>query len=99
MDECLFAPNPVRQAKTSGEVAGCPFRKGTLFILHLETASKGAANRDLVFLSQSWSRCPAEKWVPALLEGVWTRVSVTLHESQNSSRPSSSSSSLLKAAT
>ncbi len=77
LDECLFAPNPVRQAKTSGEVAGCPFRKGSLFIIQLETASKGPANRDLVFLNQSWSRCPAEKWVPALLEGVWTRVSAT----------------------
>jgi hypothetical protein len=75
VDACLFAPNPVRQAKTSGEVSGCPFRKGSLFIIQLETASKGLANRDLVFLSQSWSRCPAEKWVPALLEGVWTRVS------------------------
>jgi hypothetical protein len=82
VDECLFAPGAVlRQAKTSGEVGGCPFRKGSLFTLGLGSASKGAANRDLVFLSQSWSRCPAEKWVPALLEGVWTRVSVTLHES------------------
>jgi hypothetical protein len=80
VDECLFAPTVVREAKTSGEVGGCPFRKGSLFILGLETASKGAANRDLLFLSQSWSRCPAEKWVPALLEGVWTRVSATLHE-------------------
>ncbi|MGB9316581.1 MAG: hypothetical protein WCB62_16360 [Pseudolabrys sp.] len=75
VDECLFAPpTVVRQAKTSGEVGGCPFRRGSLFILELGSASKGAANRDLVFLSQSWSRCPAEKWVPALLEGVWTRV-------------------------
>ena len=75
VDECLFAPNTaVRQAKNSGEGSGCPFRKGSLFILGLGSASKGAANRDLVFLSQSWSRCPAEKWVPALLEGVWTRV-------------------------
>jgi hypothetical protein len=82
VDECLFAPaTVVRQAKTSGEVDGCPFRRGSLFILELGSASKGAANRDLVFLSQSWSRCPAEKWVPALLEGVWTRVSATLHES------------------
>jgi hypothetical protein len=82
VDECLFAPTTVvRQAKTSGEVGGCPFRRGSLFILELGSASKGAANRDLVFLSQSWSRCPAEKWVPALLEGVWTRVSATLHES------------------
>jgi hypothetical protein len=77
VDECLFAPTTVvRQAKTSGEVGGCPFRRGSLFILALGSASKGAANRDLVFLSQSWSRCPAEKWVRALLEGVWTRVSV-----------------------
>jgi hypothetical protein len=82
VDKCLFAPTTVvRQAKTSGEVGGCPFRRGSLFILELGSASKGAANRDLVFLSQSWSRCPAEKWVPALLEGVWTRVSATLHES------------------
>ena len=82
VDECLFAPAAVvRQAKTSGEVRGCPFRRGSLFILELGSASKGATNGDLVFLSQSWSRCPAEKWVPALLEGVWTRVSATLHES------------------
>ena len=85
VDECLFTPTSVvRQAKTSGEVGGCPFRRGSLFILELGSASKGAANRDLVFLSQSWSRCPAEKWVPALLEGVWTRVSATLHESKRS---------------
>jgi len=82
VDGCLFTvTNVVRQAKTSGEVGGCPFRRGSLFFLELGSASKGAANRDLVFLNQSWSRCPAEKWVPALLEGVWTRVLATLHES------------------
>ena len=82
-DQCLFAPpNVVRQAKTSGEVSGCPFRKGSLFILELGSASKGPTNRDLVFLSQSWSRCPAEKWVPALLEGVWTRVVAALPASE-----------------
>jgi hypothetical protein len=75
VDECLFAPaTVVRQAKTAGEVGGCPFGKGSLFILGLGSASKGA-------VSQSWSRCPAEKWVPALLQGVWARVSATLHES------------------
>jgi hypothetical protein len=82
VDECLFAPPTVlRQAKTSGDVGSCPFKRGSLFILELGSASKGAANRDLVFLSQSWSRCPAEKWVPALLEGVWTRASATLRVS------------------
>jgi hypothetical protein len=83
LDECLFAPTTVvRQAKTSGEISGCPFKRGSLFILGLGNASKGAANRDLVFLSQSWSRCPAEKWVPALLEGVWTRVLAASHASE-----------------
>ena len=82
VDECLFpVTSVVRQAKTSGEVGGCPFRRGSLFILQLGSASKGTANRDLVFFSQSWSRCPAEQWVPALLEGVWTRALATLHES------------------
>jgi hypothetical protein len=81
VDECLFAPNNVvRQAKTSGEVGGCPFRRGTLFILGLASASKGEANRDLVFLNRSWSRCPAEQWVPALLEGVWVRALATRRE-------------------
>ena len=79
VDECLFAPaTVVRQAKTSGEIGGCPFRRGSLFILALGSASKGTANRDLVFLSRSWSRCPAEKWVPAVLQGVWTRALATL---------------------
>ncbi len=83
VDECLFAPAAVlRKAKASGEVAGCPFRRGSLFILELGSASKGAANRDLVFLSQSWSHCPAEKWVPALLEGVWTRALATSQASE-----------------
>jgi hypothetical protein len=83
VDECLFAPAAVlRKAKTSGEVAGCPFRRGSLFILELGSASKGTANRDLVFLSQSWSHCPAEKWVPALLEGVWTRALATSQASE-----------------
>ena len=88
VDECLFTiASTIRQAKTSGEVGGCPFRKGSLFILELGSASKGAANRDLLFLSQSWSRCPAEKWVPALLQGVWTRVLATLNESKKPRGP------------
>jgi hypothetical protein len=76
VDECLFAPRGIlRLATTDGEIAACPFRKGSLFILALAGAAQGTANRDLVFLSRSWSRCPAESWVPALLEGVWRRAS------------------------
>src|SRR4029077_14734271 len=71
VDERLPAPPTlIPQAKTSAEVGGCPFRRGSLFILELGSASKGAANRDLAFLSQSWSRCPPEKWVPRQLKAV-----------------------------
>jgi hypothetical protein len=74
VDECLFAPGSVvRLAKADGMVGGCPFKKGKLFILSLGSATKGKTNRDLVFLNRNWSRCPAESWVPALLEGVWRR--------------------------
>jgi hypothetical protein len=77
VDECLFAPSSVmRLATADTEVGGCPFKKGSFLILSLARASAGKANRDLVFLSQSWSRCPAENWVPALLEGVWRRASM-----------------------
>ncbi len=90
-EECLFAPTTVvRQAKTSGDVAGCPFQAGLALHPRSGSASKGAANRDLVFLSQSWSRCPAEQWVPALLEGVWTRVLAAPQESETPRAPSNS---------
>lgn len=80
--ECLFAPTTVvRRAKTSGEVGDCPFKRGSLFILGLVSETKGAANRDLVFLRGSWSRCPAERWVPGL--GVWTRVLARLNAGEN----------------
>jgi hypothetical protein len=73
--ECLFAPGSVvRLAKADGTVGGCPLQKRSLFVLKLVDATQSGANRDLVFLSESWSRCPADTWVIALLEGVWRRV-------------------------
>ena len=72
--QCLFAPgSAVRLAKADGIVGGCPFRKGSMFVLKLVGATQGGENRDLVFLSNSWSRCPADTWVIALLGGVWRR--------------------------
>jgi hypothetical protein len=41
VDECLIPPPiVVHQAKTSGEVGGCPFRRGSLFILEWEAQAK-----------------------------------------------------------
>jgi len=75
--QCLFAPAVVlRQATGDGEIAGCPFRKASLFIVALAEAQKHSESEDVVFMNNSWSRCPAEQWVPALLEGVWRRATV-----------------------
>lgn len=85
--KCLMAPSSVvRRANADGVFRECPFRKGSLFILSLGAATKNSANRDLVFLSESWSRCPADRWVPALLEGVWRRARSLEIEKFGSSR-------------
>jgi hypothetical protein len=78
---CLIAPATIlRQATSAGEIAGCPFHKNAIFVLELSEAHKHADSNDLVFLEQSWSRCPAERWVPALFEGVWRRASSVSQE-------------------
>jgi len=74
LEACLFPPGGVfRRAKRDSNSGGCPYHQGSLFVLALGAAAKGKANRDLVFLSGSWSRCPADTWVIALLEGVWNQ--------------------------
>ena len=78
--QCLFAPISVyRQAISAGSVNGCPFSRGSLFILNIGIAARAAAGRRLVFLEDSWSRCPAADWVPAMFEGVWKRASCMRH--------------------
>jgi hypothetical protein len=70
----LSAPAGVlRQATASGSVSGCPFRRGTLFVLKLSEAYKQSGDDGVVFQKGSWNQCPAEQWVPALLAGIWLR--------------------------
>jgi hypothetical protein len=73
-NECLVAPASVfRQATFAGELNGNPFSNDSLFILNIGEAAKLEGAKTLVFMSGSWSSCPAEQWVPAMLEGVWLR--------------------------
>jgi hypothetical protein len=75
-NQCLFAPISVyRQATSAGSIKGCPFSRGSLFVLNIGVASKIEHGQRLVFLEDSWSRCPAGEWVPSMLEGVWRRAS------------------------
>jgi len=74
VDRCLTAPISIsRQPTVAGELKGCQFSSGSLFILNTGDAAKREGARRLVFMRDSWSSCPAEQWVPAMLEGVWLR--------------------------
>jgi hypothetical protein len=71
---CLGAPVSIyRQATVAGELKGYQFSNGSLFILNIGDAAKMEGAGRLVFMRDSWSSCPAERWVPAMLEGVWLR--------------------------
>jgi hypothetical protein len=70
--ECLFAPEMIlRQATENGNSSGCPFKRGTVFLLQLGKGHEHPDTEDLIFLDATWSRCPAEQWIPALLRAVW----------------------------
>lgn len=71
---CLFAPRSVlRQPTASVSSMKGELTAKTLVLLNLQAANAHSADRDVVFLKETWSRCPAEQWVPALLEGIWHR--------------------------
>ena len=71
---CLFAPASVlRQPTASVSSVKGELTTKTLVVLKLQDANANHPDRDVVFLRQTWSRCPAEQWVPALLEGIWRR--------------------------
>jgi hypothetical protein len=74
VDASLFAPVSLyRQATAAGQLGDCPFSRHSLFVLSIGEASQQPGGRSLVFMDDSWSRCPANVWVPAMLQGVWTR--------------------------
>jgi hypothetical protein len=71
---CLVAPVSIfRQAMVAGELNGYQFSSNSLFVLDIGEAAKLEGAPSLVFMRNSWSSCPAELWVPAMLEGVWLR--------------------------
>lgn len=84
---CLFAPaNVLRQPTAPDASANGDLETGTLVILDLQAANANAPDANLVFLRESWSRCPAEQWVPALLEGIWRRACKPPTQNQGDTR-------------
>jgi hypothetical protein len=89
--QCLFAPVSLyRQATEAGQIDGCSFQKNSLFVFEVGEASRQPAGQPLVFMDGTWSRCPAAQWVPAMLEGVWRRATISLETlKQEAANPSS----------
>jgi hypothetical protein len=72
--QCLFAPLSLfRQSTAAGQLSGCPFPRNALFVFEIGEASRREGGGPLVFMDDTWSRCPAAQWVPAMFEGVWRR--------------------------
>jgi hypothetical protein len=75
VEKSLSAPPVVyRQALEKGAANGCPYSKSTLFLLKLKDASLGGQAKDMIFMTGTWSRCPAEQWIPAVIAGTWKKV-------------------------
>jgi hypothetical protein len=71
---CLFAPvNILRQPTAPDNSKNDDLEAGTLLILSLQAANANQPDANLAFLRGAWSMCPAEQWVPALLQGIWRR--------------------------
>jgi hypothetical protein len=70
--QCLVAPQQVvRQPLEAGSSRAGDFDETTLVLLQLGIAHARSPSARTAFMAQSWSRCPAHSWVPALLMGVW----------------------------
>jgi hypothetical protein len=83
---CLVAPESVlRQATRAGTTPAASFRPGTLVLFRLEAARARSLRHDVAFMTGSWSRCPANAWVPRLFAAVWDRAAAEHHDGRPAS--------------
>lgn len=76
--QCLVPPS--RLLRFSNNVVpyaeGCmTLRPGTLVVFLLKRVHSGTARRDVPFLEDTWSQCPAHAYIPRLLQEVWKKSS------------------------
>jgi len=70
--QCLVAPERVvRQPTEAGLTLAGEYSPATLVLLQLDAANSRAPSPSTAFMTQSWARCPAHAWAPALLAAVW----------------------------
>ena len=70
----LRAPQTVvRAGVRDADLSAGTVRAGTIVALDTRAAATRSMDADLAFLAGSWSGCPADAWVLALLEEIWRR--------------------------
>ncbi len=68
----IAAPRTVMRAgKRQSDTIGGRVRPVTLVAMNTRRAAGAGMDADLAFLGSSWSRCPAQHWVMALLAEIW----------------------------
>jgi hypothetical protein len=69
---CLAPPQSVlRQSRAQGSTLAGTMRRGTLFMFRLADSFTRAPDQPNAFMGETWSRCPAHRFVPVLLDRVW----------------------------
>ena len=69
---CSFAPeNVLRQWTAPASTIAGEARRGTLTRFRLEDARRNCIGPRMMFMTDSWSRCPAHRWTLDLLAEVW----------------------------
>lgn len=72
--QCLRPPRRVLRtvdAAFATPATAAPLQTGSMVMLEFEAAGLHAPDPDIIFMHGHWSYCPAEVFVPALLQAVW----------------------------
>ncbi len=84
---CLFAPAAVlRQPTAPGRIGNDDYGLDTLIVLELDKARMRRPDRNIIFMTQCWSQCPAHAWVPAFFAAFWRRLN-TMQEQADTPQP------------
>ncbi|MGH6910893.1 MAG: hypothetical protein ACREE0_20605 [Phenylobacterium sp.] len=72
VSRCAVAPaNVLRQWSERASTVHGEVEPGVLTIFRLDAARVRSPSPETVFMTESWSRCPAHHWTAALLAAVW----------------------------
>ncbi|PXA89527.1 hypothetical protein DMC25_01885 [Caulobacter sp. D4A] len=70
--QCAVAPaNVLRQWKAPASTLWGEVEPGAITLFQLDAARYRSPSHQIVFMTDSWSRCPAHHWTASLLGAVW----------------------------